>query len=195
MGSASLGLWGSGGVQCTGVVSFYSILVLPILGSTTSYRTYPIFLTTAWSSTSMPVMEHTLLEVVCVAIGVETSWITRGGCLRAGCTGIAFQVLKLLDFTSFEDTRLIPWCKVKEILLRLATTPPPPTARICFLLDYEGFLIGVGSMKDRWFMLLLRGPPGLQEVGIPSFPLLLSSLTLCCFPMVWHGLPLHPLKP
>ena len=56
----------------------------------------------------MPVMGYTLLEAICVAIGAETTWITRGGGLRASCTYTSFQVLKLLDFTSFEDTELKP---------------------------------------------------------------------------------------
>ena len=140
----NVGLLDIAGVQCSGVVSPFGVLDLPVLGATTSYRTATTLLTTALSSTSMPVMGYTLLEAICVAIGAETTWITRGGGLRASCTGTSFQVLKLLDFTSFEDTELIPWDTAKETLLRLATTPPPPTARICFLMEYEGFLIGVG---------------------------------------------------
>ena len=81
--------------------------------------------------------------------------------MRASCTGTAFQVLKLLDFTSFADMELIAWDEVKEVLLRLATTPPPPIARICILLEYEGFLIGVGSKNDRW----LRDQGGYKKSG------------------------------
>ena len=107
----------------------------------------------------MPVMGYTLLEAICVAIGAETSWITRGGGLRASCTSTSFQVLKLLDFTSFEDTELIPWDKAKE------TTPPPPTAHICFLMEYEGFLIGVGRKNDRWFYVDVQGSPQAPRGG------------------------------
>ena len=127
-----------GRVQCSGVVSPFSVLDLLVLGATTSYRTSTTLLITASSSTSMPVMGYTLVEAVCVAIGAETTWITQGGGLRASCTGTSFQVLKLLDFTSFADTELIPWDKAKETLLRVTTTSPPPTARICFLMEYEG---------------------------------------------------------
>ena len=47
------------------------------------------------------------------------------------------------------------------------------------------------------FMLMYKDLPGLQVVvhSIPSFPLLRSLSTLCYFPMVWHGLPPHPMKP
>ena len=47
------------------------------------------------------------------------------------------------------------------------------------------------------FMLMYKDLPGLQVVvhSIPSFPLFRSLLTLCYFPMVWHGLPPHPMKP
>ena len=47
------------------------------------------------------------------------------------------------------------------------------------------------------FMLMYKDLPGLQVVvhSTPSFPLLRSSSTLCYFPMVWHGVPLHPMKP
>ena len=93
-----MGLLDIGGVQCSGVVGPFSILDLPVLGATTSYRTS----TTALSSTSMPVLGYTLLEAICVAIGAKTAWITRGGGLRASCTGTSFQVLKLLDFTSLK---------------------------------------------------------------------------------------------
>ena len=96
---------------------------------------------------------------------MDPTRITRGGGLRASCTGTSFQVLKLLDFTSFEDTELIPWDKAKETLLRLATTPPPSTARICFLMEYEGFLIGVGSRNDRWFYVDVQGSPRAPSAG------------------------------
>ena len=48
-----------------------------------------------------------------------------------------------------------------------------------------------------WPMLMYKDLPGLQVVvhSIPSFPLLRSLSTLCYFPMVWHGLPPHPMKP
>ena len=69
----------------------------------------------------MPVMGYTLLEAICVAIGAETTWITRGAGLRASCAGTSFQVLKLWDFTSFEDTELISWDKAKETLLCMGT--------------------------------------------------------------------------
>ena len=84
-------------------------------------------------------MGCTLLEAICVAIGTQTTWITQGGRLLASCIGTSFQVLKLLDFTSFKDMDLITWDKVKKTLLCLATNPPPPTACICFLMEYEGF--------------------------------------------------------
>ena len=47
------------------------------------------------------------------------------------------------------------------------------------------------------FMLMYKDLPRLQGVvhSIVSFPLLRSSSTLCYFPTVWHGLPLHPMKP
>ena len=47
------------------------------------------------------------------------------------------------------------------------------------------------------FMLIYKDLLGLQVVvhSTPSFPLLRSSLTLCYFLMVWHELPLHPMKP
>ena len=47
------------------------------------------------------------------------------------------------------------------------------------------------------FMLMCMDPPRLQVVvhSTPSFPLLPTSSTLCYFPMVWHGLPLHLMKP
>ena len=144
----NVGLLDICGVQCSGVVTPFSVLDLPVLGATTSYRTSTTLLTTALSSTAMPVMGYTLVEAICVAVGAETTWITRGGGLCASCTCTSFQVLKLLHFTSFEDTELIPWNKAKETLLRLATTPPPPTARISFLMEYEGFLIGVVSTND-----------------------------------------------
>ena len=80
-------------------------------------------------------------------------------------TGCVLVVLKLLDFTSFEDTELIPWDEAKEPLLRLATTPPPPTARICFLMEYAGFLIGVGSKNDRWFYVDVQGSPRAPSGG------------------------------
>ena len=161
----NVGLLDMGGVQCSGVVSPFSVLDLPVLGATTSYRTSATLLTTALSSTSMPVMGYTLLEAICVAIGAETTWITRGGGLRASCTCTSFQVLKLLQFISFEDTELIPWDKAKETLLRLATTPPPPTARICFLMEYGGFLIDVGSRNDRWFYVDVQGSPRAPSGG------------------------------
>ena len=85
--------------------------------------------------------------------------------MRASCTGTSFRVLKLLDFTSFEDTESIPWDKAKETLLRLATTPPPSTARICFLMEYEGFLIGAGSRNDRWFYIDVQGSPQAPSAG------------------------------
>ena len=154
-----------GGVQCSSVVSPFSVLDLPVLGATTSYRTSTTLLTTALSSTSMPVMGYTLLEAICVAIGEETTWITRGGGLRASCTCTSFQIPMLLHFISFEDTEWIPWDKAKETLLRLATTPPPPTARICFLMEYEGFLIGVGSRVDRWFYVDVQGSPWAPSGG------------------------------
>ena len=44
----------------------------------------------------------------------------------------ATSFLKLVHFTSFEDTELLPWDKAKETLFCLATTPPPVTTRICF---------------------------------------------------------------
>ena len=105
--------------------------------------------------------------------------------MRASCTCTSFQVLKFLHFSSFEDTECISWDKAKETLLRLATTPPPPTARICFLMEYEGFLIGVGSRNDRWLMLMYKDLPGLQVVvhSIPIHPLLRTLSTLCYFPM------------
>ena len=124
-----------------------------------------MLLTTALSSTSIPVKGYTLLEAIYVAISAETTWITRGGGLRAKCSGTSFQILKLLDFTSFEDTEWIPWDKAKETLLRLATTPPPPTARICFLMEYEGFLIGVGRGNDRWFYVDVQGSPWAPSGG------------------------------
>ena len=138
MPSPSLGPLDIGGVQCSGVVSPYSLLDHPVLGATTSYKKSTTLLTMALSSTSMLVMEYTLLEAICVAIGAETTWITRGGRLLTSCTGMAFQVLKLLDFISFEDMELIPWDKVKETLLRLATTLAPPSAHICFFLGVRG---------------------------------------------------------
>ena len=159
-----VGLLDLGGVQCSGIVSPFSVLDLPVLGATTSYRTSTTLLTTALSSTSMPVMGYTLLEAICVAIGAENTWITRGGGC-ASCTCTSFQVLKLLHFTSFEDTELIPWDKAKETLLRLATTPPPPTARICFLMEYEGFLICVGSKNDQWFYVDVQGSPRAPSGG------------------------------
>ena len=161
----NVGLLDIGGVQCSGVVSPFSVLDLPVLGATTSYRTSTTLLTTALSSTSMPVMGDTLLEAICVAIGAETAWITRGGRLCASCTGASFQVPKLLDFTSFEDTELIPWDKAKETLLRLTNTPPPPIARICFLMEYEGFLIGVGSRIEPWFYVDVQGSPRAPSGG------------------------------
>ena len=87
----------------------------------------------------------------------KTTWITKGDGLRTSCTGTSFQVLKVLYFTSCEDTELIPWEKAKQPLLRLATTPPPTTARIGFLSEYNGFLIGVGSKNDRWFYIDAQG--------------------------------------
>ena len=47
------------------------------------------------------------------------------------------------------------------------------------------------------FMLMYKDPPGLQVVvhSMSSFPFLRSLPTLCYFPIVWDGLPLHPLKP
>ena len=99
------------------------MLDLPVLGATTSYGTSTTLLTAALSSTSMPVMGCTLLKAICVAFGAETTWITRGCGLHASCTNASLEVLKLLDFTSFEDTGLIPWDKAEETLLRLATTP------------------------------------------------------------------------
>ena len=196
MSNPNLGLLDIGGMQCNGIVSPSSVLDPPILGATTSYRISTTLLTTTLSSASMPVMRYALLQAICVAIGAKTTWITRGGGLRASCTGTSFQVLKLLDFTSFEDTELIPGDKAKETLLRLATTPPPPTARICFLMEYEGFLI-VGARVTDGFMLMHKDPPGLQVVvhSVPSFPLLRNSSTLCYFLVVWRGLPLHPMKP
>ena len=160
----NVGLLDIGGVQCSGVVGPFSVLDLPVLGATTSYRTSTTLLTTALSTTSMPVMGYTLLEAICVAIGAETTWITRGGGC-ASCTCTSFQVLKLLHFTSFEDTELIPWDKAKETLLLLASTPPPPTARICFLMEYEGFLICVGSGNDRWFYVDVQGSPRAPSGG------------------------------
>ena len=41
-----------------------------------------------------------------------------------------------------------------------ATTPPPLAAHSYFLLGYEGFLIGVGSMNERWFYGDVQGPMG-----------------------------------
>ena len=84
MATPSLGLWGIGRVQCTGVVSPYGVLDIIVLGL---------------SSTSMSIMEHTSIQAICVPIRAETTWITRGGSLHASCTGTGFQVLKLLDFT------------------------------------------------------------------------------------------------
>ena len=130
--SPSLGLLDIGGVQCSGIVSPYGVLDLPLLGVTTSHKTSTAVLTTAPSSTSMPIMEYTLLEPICVAIGVETAWITRGDGLHTSCTSTAFQVLKLWDFTSFEDMGSILWDKVKETLLHLAANPPPPTPSLFF---------------------------------------------------------------
>ena len=155
-------------------MSPYSVLDLPILGATTSYKDSAALLTTALSSTSIAIMEYTLLGAIYVAIGAQTTSFTQGGELRTSCSGTAFQVLKLLDFTSFEDKDRIPWDKVKETLLRLATTPTPPTACICFLLKYHGVLIRLGSRNNRWFYVDVQGPPRLQVVehSIPSFPLL-----------------------
>ena len=47
------------------------------------------------------------------------------------------------------------------------------------------------------FMLMYKDLLGLQVVvhWKLSFPLLWSLSTLCYFPMVWHGLPPHPMKP
>ena len=152
----NVGLLDIGGVQCSGVVSPFSVLDFPVLGATTSYRTATTLLTTALSSSSMPVMGYTLLEAICVAIRAETTWITRGGGLRARCTGTSFQVLKLSDFISFEDTELIPWDKAKETLLRLATTPPPPTAPgFCLMsvLPYPGGgggWVGLAKFQGGW---------------------------------------------
>ena len=113
----------------------------------------------------MLVMGYTLLEAICVAVGAEPTWITRGGGLRASCTGPSFQVPRLLDFTAFEVTELIPLGKAKEPLLHLATTPPPPTARSCFLMEYEGFLIGVGSRIGRWFDVDVQVSPQAPSGG------------------------------
>ena len=160
-----VGLLDNGGVQCSGIVSPFSVPDLPVLGAIASYRTCTTLLTTALSSTSMPVMGYTLLEAICVVIGAATTWITRGGGLHAGCTGTPFQVLKLLDFTSLEDTELIALDKAKETLLRLETTPPPLTTHICFLMGYESFLIGVGSGNDRWFYVDVQGSPRAPSGG------------------------------
>ena len=111
---------------------------------------------------SLPVrtcpLSHSL-EAICVTIAAQSTWITRGAGLRARCTRMAFQVLKLLNFTSFEDTEVIPWDKIKETLLRSATAPPPLTSRICFLLEYKGLLTGVGSRNDHWFYVDVQGSP------------------------------------
>ena len=99
---------------------------------------------------------------------------------------MAFRALKLLGFTSFEDTKWILWDKVKESSFRFAITPPPPTPRICFLLDYEGCLIGLENGDDRWFYADVQGS---------ARPLLPSPPTLCYFLMLRQGEPLHLLKP
>ena len=52
------------GVQCDCVVSPYSVLDLPVLGPTTSYRTSTTLLTTVLSSTSTPVMEYSSMPFV-----------------------------------------------------------------------------------------------------------------------------------
>ena len=74
------------------------------------------------------VMGYTLLEAICAAIGAQTTWITRGGGLCASCTDESFQVLKLLDFSSFEDVELIPWDKSKETSPLQAPLPHQPRA-------------------------------------------------------------------
>ena len=53
----------------------------------------------------------------------------------------------------------------------------------------------MGSRNDRWFYVDVQGSPQVVVHSIPSFPLLRSLLTLCYFPMVWHGPPPHPMKP
>ena len=159
----NVGLLDTSGVQCSGVVSPFSVLDSPVSGATTSYRTSTTLLTAALSSTSMPVMGYTLVEAICVAIGAETTWITRGGGLCASCTGTSFQVPKLLDIT-FEDTESIPWDKAKETLLRRATTFPPATTRICFLMEYKGFSLVWGAGMTDGFMLMYKGLRGLRVV-------------------------------
>ena len=42
---------------------------------------------------------------------------------------------------------------------------PSPTARICFLLEYEGFSIGVGSRNDRWLNVDVQGSPQAPSGG------------------------------
>ena len=44
------------------------------------------------------------------------------------------------------------------------------------------------------FMLMCRVPPGLSTL-YRVFHSSQARPTLCCILMVWHGLPLHPLKP
>ena len=121
----SLGPLVIGGVQCSGIVSPYSVLDFSVLGASTSYKTSTTFLTKALSSTSM-VMEYTLLHTICVAIGAKTIWITRGGGLLASCIGTSFQVHKLLHFMSFEAVELmylltICHMRCRQVTLCIAT--------------------------------------------------------------------------
>ena len=86
----------------------------------------------------MLVMAYTLVDAVGGAFGADTTWLVPGGRFRVSCTGMWLHVLKLLDFTSFQDMEWTSWDKAKESFLSLRIPVPAPTAHIYFLIVYEG---------------------------------------------------------
>ena len=94
----------------------------------------------------MPRLLYTLLEAMRVAIGAQSTRISRGTRLLASCVSKAFEVPKSLVSTSMPFTQVLLWVMMKETLVYLAISPPHTCPPFAFCRG-TGVLIGVGSYK------------------------------------------------
>ena len=112
----------------------------------------------------------------------------------AGCTDTAFQVVKLSDFTSFANTELIIWEKVKEVLLCFASSLSS-TNLLC-LMQYEVVFISLGSNNHRRFCVNVQGSPRAPSRGaLHTEASTFAELTNIVLLLDGLALPLHPVKP